>query len=357
LENPVTNFELYVGRGVWIPGDSRSAYPANAVPAGNEADGTPLLAIRSKVDKALVPGKYSVKTGEAWVSLGGKEVVVSAFEFLVRNDALGAAAQPPNPAPAPDAWSASAPEAPMTDENSLALQVARFLGSSRLLVRKDVTVLGGAAAVAGELTSKDYFMDLSYPQYSLKGAAIDVYTLRLDDKAQFSLSFSSAAPPKDFQLLLLDSRGNPVGQQQLVGTVTRLYGQLDREPYLTLVVLQAAAKAPGSYGFNLQETYFELQGELAGDAFDQRSLVPLALDPSYGSWTVGMNAGGFDPLFDILDSKGKVVARSVIVDPEDRVAQIEFTPSFRGMAQISVTTRVPTQDGAWRMVVSAGGGM
>ncbi len=83
-ENSVGTFELYVGPQLWLTPESRNALPANAVVAGKEADGTPLFAIRAPSGVALVPGKYNVKTKEAYISIGGKEVRVDSFELLVR---------------------------------------------------------------------------------------------------------------------------------------------------------------------------------------------------------------------------------------------------------------------------------
>jgi hypothetical protein len=97
-ENPVRNFELYVGSQLWLTPASRGALPANAIVAGKEADGTPLYAIRAPSDAALVPGKYNSRTKEAYIPIGGKEVKVDSFEFLVR-DSLAASATAASPAP------------------------------------------------------------------------------------------------------------------------------------------------------------------------------------------------------------------------------------------------------------------
>jgi hypothetical protein len=90
-ENSVGTFELYVGPQLWLTPESRNSLPGNAVVAGKEADGTPLFAIRAPSGAALVPGKYNVKTKEAYISIGGKEVRVDSFEILVR-DAVAAPA-------------------------------------------------------------------------------------------------------------------------------------------------------------------------------------------------------------------------------------------------------------------------
>ena len=100
-ENPVKNFELYIGPQLWLTPESRNALTANAVVAGKEADGTPLYAIRAPSGAALVPGKFNPKTKEAYISIGGKEVKVDNFEFLVRDSTAPAAPAPTVVIPAP----------------------------------------------------------------------------------------------------------------------------------------------------------------------------------------------------------------------------------------------------------------
>jgi len=83
-ENPVKNFELYIGPQLWLTPESRGTLPVNALAAGKESDGTLLYAIRAASGAALVPGKFNPKTREAYISIGGKEVKVDSYEFLVR---------------------------------------------------------------------------------------------------------------------------------------------------------------------------------------------------------------------------------------------------------------------------------
>jgi len=128
-ENPVRTFELYIGPQLWFTSDPQTALPANAVPAGKEADGTPLYAIRSPSDTALVPGKYNPRTKEAYIPIGGKEVKVDRFEFLV-SQTIAAPATVPVPVPVPVPAPQSAMVAPAMASSSSTSDVIQWLPSN-----------------------------------------------------------------------------------------------------------------------------------------------------------------------------------------------------------------------------------
>lgn len=339
-ENPVKSFELYVGRGVWLPYDARQPIPPNAVPAGQQSDGTTLFAIRSKVDKALVPGKLHGGTHDAFVSIGGKEVKVTSLEILVRQPSPS---QARTPDPVPDE-----PEFVGTgaEDDDLITSLWRAASSSKALAPVLQRPKGGVISLTGALDDKDF---------ALNSKAVDAYRFELDINATFNLSVSGVAKPSEYRLFLLDSRGAPVGMAETVGNFQRFWVEQPVRGPLFLFVLQAGAKAPGRYGFDLQETSFSLEGDLEGDAFNQESLIPMAFDPSYGQWSFSGN-GAFGPFFDEHDSQGKVLARSEIVDDNDHVAQLNFSPKARGMGDLRMYTMVPTERTHWSLFVSIGSG-
>jgi hypothetical protein len=78
--------EIYVGYGFWV--FSRDGNPpSNAIVAGNENDGSPLLIIHGKWLSNVTCGKYSMKYHMGYVPYGGREIQVSNnISFLVPDD-------------------------------------------------------------------------------------------------------------------------------------------------------------------------------------------------------------------------------------------------------------------------------
>ena len=57
--------------------------PANALRAGNEADGTPLYIARGNQEGGLHPGKVRANALEAYIPYGGREIAVRDYEVYV----------------------------------------------------------------------------------------------------------------------------------------------------------------------------------------------------------------------------------------------------------------------------------
>ena len=90
MENRVSSFELFVGKGEWKPMKRGDKLPDGAIIGGSEGDGTPLYIIRGKVGSLLVPGKYNPNHQSAYVPWSGKEENVNPFEILVRSSQVQA---------------------------------------------------------------------------------------------------------------------------------------------------------------------------------------------------------------------------------------------------------------------------
>jgi hypothetical protein len=344
LENSVTTFELYVGRGTWVPGSPAGPPPHNAVAAGSEADGTPLLAIRSKIDKAVVPGKFNVKTKEASVSLGGKEVKAASFEFLVEERPMATrpapAARPANPPPV------EAEPADQGDPNSAAYQVWKYLSFTQLSKPSTLALKGGALSINGELATTDS---------TLNKRALDSYRNALDQEAEFMLTVSWPGKRSDFQIFLFDDNGTALEPSAVDDTRILYYSNRPQTGTLTLAVMQATDKLPVRYGADLQETTFTVEGELGGDTFNQESIVPLALSTSLPFWHLEVG-GEFTALFDVRDGRGKVLARSEVLDDTDHVSALDFTPAIRGPGDVRISTKLPTENTHWKLYVRMSGG-
>ncbi len=341
-ENKVTTFELYVGKGRWTPGDAAGPIPSNAVPAGNEADGTPLLAIRSPAGKALVPGKFNVKTRQASFSLGGKEVKAEQFEFLVRDDAPLATVSVPQPTVADTQMGGS----DGASEGDLVTAVM----SPTTLVAKPLVIKGGQASTVGELNGQDF---------RWQGNAVDAYDLRLDSGTMLILEVNTVSNKPDARAILLDPQGQEVGTPQSGPGFgwTRFWVTSKMSGLYHLVVIQKSAD-PVRYAVDLQELDFTVEGDLAGGVGpDQESLVPLAWNPAYAFWNITVDSN-FQPEFELLDPSGKEIARSQLVDgktdqsgqPNQASARV-IRPKVRGMGSIKITSHFATEAGHWRITV------
>jgi hypothetical protein len=75
------NYEVYVGTGTWSKRMAGQSVPSNAIPAGREADGTPLYVARAPVGGGTHVGK--ARGTAAFISYGGREEVVSPFWVMV----------------------------------------------------------------------------------------------------------------------------------------------------------------------------------------------------------------------------------------------------------------------------------
>lgn len=87
-EVEVTNgtVEVYVGYGSWVFRPDGTP-PPNAIVAGTEADGAPLLVIQGKWQGTVTCGKYSVEYHRGYVPYAGQEIqVLSNLSFLVPDD-------------------------------------------------------------------------------------------------------------------------------------------------------------------------------------------------------------------------------------------------------------------------------
>jgi len=80
-EISVTDYEVLVESGIWIPG-SNGQIPDGAVVCGSEANGDPLFVARASLNGGLHPGKIRFAFGAALIGFGGKEVPVSNYEVL-----------------------------------------------------------------------------------------------------------------------------------------------------------------------------------------------------------------------------------------------------------------------------------
>lgn len=78
--------DIYVGYGFWV--FSRDGNPpGNAIIAGNEADGSPLLIIHGKWLGNVTCGKYSMKYRSGYIPYAGREIQVTTnISFLVPDD-------------------------------------------------------------------------------------------------------------------------------------------------------------------------------------------------------------------------------------------------------------------------------
>lgn len=67
----------------WVPSSTYGGLPANAVIAGNDADGSPIYIGRTYHEGDQLPVKIVPSRQNAYVSYGGQEVHVSNYEVLV----------------------------------------------------------------------------------------------------------------------------------------------------------------------------------------------------------------------------------------------------------------------------------
>jgi hypothetical protein len=78
--------EIYVGYGFWVFSRGENP-PGNAIIAGYENDGSPLLIIHGKWLGNVTCGKYSMKYHMGYIPYGGREIQVSSnISFLVPDD-------------------------------------------------------------------------------------------------------------------------------------------------------------------------------------------------------------------------------------------------------------------------------